>query len=444
MKFSLSQTGLESAGHHGILEGFADMFDLVIELGALAVLGTIGLYVMLVALRQLIALLQMTRRQDAYQERLRAQVELIHIEKGKSQSVVDNSWQGFRKFILKGKVLEADSQCSMYLEPHDGKPLPSFHPGQYLTFSFPVPGKKKPITRCYSLSDSPNPDYYRVTVKRLPPPRDMDVPPGLGSSYFHHNVKVGDIIDVKAPGGHFWMDTTQDFPVVLIGGGIGLTPVLSMLNQIIESGSKRETWFFYGLRAGSEHCMKEYLKRIDEENDHVHMHICYSRPAPEDVKDVDYTDEERVSVALFKRLLPSSNYDYYMCGPGPMMNSIVQDLEGWGVPKKQIHFEAFGPASVKPAASTDKKTEKSASFDIEFARSGKTLPWDPEATSLLDFAEENDIDLESGCRAGNCGTCKQAVKTGDVEYLQDPGAPVDDGYCLMCISVPKTNMVIDA
>jgi len=150
---------------------------------------------------------------------------------------------------------------------------------------------------------------------------------------------------------------------------------------------------------------------------------------------------------LFKELLPSSNYDYYMCGPGPMMNSIVSDLEEWGVPKKQIHFEAFGPASVKPKAAPaagGEKSEKSASFDIEFARSEKKLAWDPDAASLLEFAEENDIELESGCRAGNCGTCKQAVKSGDVEYLQEPGAPVDDGYCLMCVSVPKTNMVIDA
>ncbi|MBT5231298.1 MAG: 2Fe-2S iron-sulfur cluster binding domain-containing protein [Methylococcales bacterium] len=430
-----------------------DLLDLVIEFSSIAILGAIGLYVVLVALKQFVSMFQMTSRQDAYQARLKSQVELIRIEANKSQSIADNSWQGTRKFIVKGKVLEADHQCSMYLVPHDGKPLPSFHPGQYLTFMFPVPGKKKPITRCYSLSDSPNPDYYRVTVKRLEPPMDretkapMDVPAGLGSSYFHQSVKVGDVIDVKCPSGHFWMETKEDFPVVLIGGGIGLTPVLSMVNQIIESGSKRETWFFYGLRSGSEHCQKKYLERIAAEHDHIHMHICYSRPDADDVMGEDYHHKARVSVELFKELLPSSNYDYYMCGPGPMMNSIVSDLEEWGVPKKQIHFEAFGPASVKPKAAPaagGEKSEKSASFDIEFARSEKKLAWDPDAASLLEFAEENDIELESGCRAGNCGTCKQAVKSGDVEYLQEPGAPVDDGYCLMCVSVPKTNMVIDA
>jgi uncharacterized protein len=423
-----------------------DFLDIAIEYAAILVLIFLALSVVLIAGKHFLSLFQMTSRQNAYQSRLKAQIDKIQAETIDAQAAVENSWKGIRKFVLKGKVLEADSQCSMYLVPHDGKPLPPFEPGQYLTFSFSVPGKKKPITRCYSLSDSYNPNYYRVTVKRIPPPRDMDVPPGLGSNHFHHNTKVGDIIDCKAPSGHFWMEKNADFPVVLIGGGIGLTPVLSMLNTIVEMGSKRETWFFYGLRAGEEHCQKEYLKRIDEENDNVHMHICYSRPGPNDEKGRDYTDEERVSVDLFKRLLPSSNYDYYMCGPGPMMNSIVTDLEDWGVPKKQIHFEAFGPASVKkPAAATDSgKSEKSASFDIKFARSDKTIPWDPDAASLLEFAEEHDIDLESGCRAGNCGTCKQAVKSGDVEYLQEPGSPVDDGYCLMCVSVPKTNMVIDA
>ena len=180
--------------------------------------------------------------------------------------------------------------------------------------------------------------------------KEPDAPPGLSSNYFHDSINETDILDVKAPGGHFYMDTTKHTPVVLIGGGVGITPVMSMLNQICESGSTREVWFFYGVNNGSEHIMREHLERMASEHENVTLQICYSRARDEDVLGKDYHHAERVSVDLFKRVLPSSNYDYYMCGPGPMMSSVVEGLIEWGVPEKNIHFEAFGPATVQKAA----------------------------------------------------------------------------------------------
>ena len=99
-----------------------------------------------------------------------------------------------------------------------------------------------------------------------------------------------------------------------------------MLSQIVESGSTRETWFFYGVRDKTEHVMKDYLESIADEYENVHLQVCYSSSTENDVKDRDFQHAGRVSVELFKRVLPSSNYDYYMCGPGPMMNSVVSDL----------------------------------------------------------------------------------------------------------------------
>ena len=81
---------------------------------------------------------------------------------------------------------------------------------------------------------------------------------------------------VSAPGGHFFLDTTRSTPVVLIGGGIGLTPVLSMVNHIVETGSKRETWFFYGVQNGEDHAMKEHLQKIDDEHDNIKICVVYS------------------------------------------------------------------------------------------------------------------------------------------------------------------------
>jgi len=118
-------------------------------------------------------------------------------------------------------------------------------------------------------------------------------------------------------------------------------------------------------------------------------------------------------------------------------------LAGWGVPKKNIHFEAFGPATVK-GCKADTGEKSSAKIDIQFEKSGKTLVWDAKAASLLDFAEANGIPIDSGCRAGNCGTCLTAIKSGEVELVGEPGSEPESGSCLACISIPKENLTLDA
>ena len=361
------------------------------------------------------------------------------------------SWSGFRKFEVARKVPEGGGICSFYLRPHDGKPLPSFNPGQYLTFRLDVPGQAKPVMRCYSLSDSPNPEYYRVSIKAVPPPRDKpEVPPGLSSNFFHNSINEGDILDVKAPGGHFYLETSKHTPVVLIGGGIGLTPVMSMLNDITRSGSTRETHFFYGVRNRAEHVMKEHLEEVTKNHENVHLHVCYSNATDDDVQGRDFQHAGRVGADLFKKVLPSSNYEYYFCGPPPMMNSLFEGLREWGVPEDDINYEAFGPATVQKKKEADTTGDKApaaaaeSGFEVTFNKAGKTVPWDPEIGSLLDFAEENGVDIDFGCRAGNCGTCITAIKSGDVDYISEPGEKPEAGSCLACVSVPKGPLVLDA
>jgi ferredoxin-NADP reductase len=349
---------------------------------------------------------------------------------------------------LPGKEPEnpASEVYSLYLVPHDRKPLPPFLPGQYLTFQLRIPGIDKPTIRCYSLSDSAHPDYYRVTIKRLQPPRDNPaLAPGLASSFFHEQVREGDILDVQAPRGGFSLDLLKENPVVLVGGGIGLTPVLSMLNAIEASGGKRETWFFYGVRDRAEHVMKEHIERVARDNDHIRIHVCYSKPTPNDVEGRDYHHGQQVTVDLMKRLLPSNNYEFYVCGPPPMMDQITRELKAWGVPEAQIHYEAFGPASVKKVARpTTEAAPRGHPFKVTFARSGKEYAWDAAAASLLEFASAQGVRIDSGCRAGNCGTCITAVRSGQFSYTIEPGAPAGPGTCLTCISVPTADLVLDA
>jgi ferredoxin-NADP reductase len=357
-------------------------------------------------------------------------------------------WNGCRKFQVVKKIRECHEVDSFYLAPHDGRALPVFKPGQYITFQLNVPGEGKPVIRCYSLSDSPfHQDYYRITIKKLSSPQDQpDIKPGRASCYFCDRVQVGDILDLKAPGGHFFLDMSEERPVVLISGGVGITPMLSMINAIIESRSKREVWFFHGARHGAEHIQKQHLEKLAAENENVRLHICYSRPSPEDVLGRDYQHTGHVTADLLKQMLPSSNYDYFICGPGPMMKGITDGLAAWGVPDKNVHFEAFGPATVKKATAppTASETAMLSKFQVTFSRAAKTWHWNPATASLLEFAEEHGIKIEAGCRAGNCGTCLVAVKSGEVEYLAEPGANAEGGSCLTCICKPKSNLVLDA
>lgn len=378
---------------------------------------------------------------------LRARLERVNIGLPTAEAQKAEAWSGWRKFRVDGKVLEAESVCSFYLAPHDGRPLPSYLPGQYLTFRLKIPeaARVQKVTRCYSLSDSPNPEYYRVTIKRIgPPPNKPDAPSGLSSSHFHDRIQVGDILDVKAPAGHFHLDVEHHGPVVMIGGGVGVTPVLSMLNFLATAPGNREAWFFYGIRNGREHVMKEHLRELASQHANLHLVVCYSDPLPEDRKAEDYDHAERVSVELFKKVLGVNNFDFYICGPPPMMESLTRDLGEWGVPEESIHFEAFGPASVKKVAQLPATLPAAGGgYEVTFTRTGRKAVWSGSG-SLLELAEANGVRIDSGCRAGSCGTCVTAVRDGEVHYLRKADAEIEKGSCLACISVPKGPLSLDA
>ena len=428
--------------------------DAVLNQGVVQVVG--AFIVAAVVLQVMIMLTASIRRisseneqnrlsQDNLVIRVDTALAAYHLER----KTIEEGWNGHRKFEITMKTKEVEGVHSFYLSPHDGKPLPPFLPGQYLTFAFKVPDEPKPVVRCYSLSDgATNSEYYRITVKKIPPPPDTpDGNPGLSSTYLNDVAEEGDIIDVKAPSGHFHLKTERNRPLVLIGGGIGVTPVLSMLNTLCNTGFKGEVWFFFGVRNSAEHLMKEHLEAIASEHSNVHLHICYSQPLDDDVEGQDYQHQEFVSVDLFKKLLPSNNYDFYICGPPPMMESLTSALYEWGVPKDDVNFEAFGMATVKKAAKPEGElgtSAKPANIEVTFARSGKTVKWDDSASSILDLAETNGVAIDCACRSGGCGTCITAIKSGDVEYLVEPGHQPEAGSCLTCISVPAENLELDA
>jgi ferredoxin-NADP reductase len=351
-------------------------------------------------------------------------------------------WNGTRKFKISRIVKECDGVRSFYLEPHDKRPLPGFYPGQYLTFELDIPGERKRVIRCYSLSDRPREDYYRVSIKHvLPPSEQPGGKPGLVSNFFHATLKEGDILDVKAPAGAFYLDTARTSPVVFLAGGVGVTPMISMLNDIAANAPQREVWMYYVVRNSSDHIMKEALETMARGNEKIHLHICYTRPLTNDTSGKDYHHQGRLTLDLLKQQLGSNNYDFYLCGPGPMMEEMHNALLEWNVPKGNIHLEAFGPASVKKNPPVDQPVD---ALKVTFSRSGREMSWTGEADSLLDFALAGEIPIGYGCRAGNCGTCKTAIKSGTVKYLKDPGCEVEAGSCLTCICVPESPLTLEA
>ena len=361
-------------------------------------------------------------------------------------------WREFREFLVDRKVPESETVTSFYLVPEDGEALPPFRPGQFLTFKLYIPGKPRPVIRTYSISDSPtHKDYYRVSIKReAAPAHRPDLPPGLSSSYFHDQVDVGTRLCIKAPRGAFYLDAASDTPLVLVSAGVGLTPMIGMLNFIAESDSRRPTWFIHGTRNGREHAMGAHVRHLAAERENVWAHICYSQPNAEDGISRDYDSPGRIDVALLKRILPGSACEFYLCGPTPFLKSLFNGLLAWGVPESRIQYEFFGPATVlregraeAPELATRTAREAAADVRVTFARSGVIAAWSPSAESILDLAEAQGLRPDFSCRSGICQSCICRLLDGEVEYVQEPMDVPDPGCVLICCSKPKTSIVVD-
>jgi len=366
-----------------------------------------------------------------------------------------SAWSGWREFRVVQRVLEdaQGSQRSFHLQPVDGQPLPEFKPGQYLTVRLdlgPSPGSpgapSHTLTRCYSLSEEPRPDAYRITIKRVPAPAEHpDARPGVVSTHFHDQVQVGDVLRMKAPAGHFFIDPNSDVPVVLVGGGIGITPMMSMLRWCVQHQPQRPVHLFYGLRSSQEHAFKRVLEDLAASAPALRLHIVYSRPGAEDLLGRDYQHLGHVDVDLLRRTLPHGRHQFYVCGPAAMMQTLVPALADWGVAAADIHCEAFGPASVKlPGLPGEPMAAATASFEVKLQRSGRTLTWSGQETSLLEFVERHGVEVASGCRSGGCGSCETRVAEGRVDYAQAPDHEVAPGHCLLCVGRPASALVLEA
>ncbi|WP_194896781.1 MOSC and FAD-binding oxidoreductase domain-containing protein [Catenulispora pinisilvae] len=354
------------------------------------------------------------------------------------------AWPGFRPQEIVGIEPESASIFSLTLASADREPLPAALPGQYLGIRMRPDPQGPPVIRNYSLSGRPGAQTYRISVKQEPH--------GVASTYLHQHMKVGDILDVAAPRGTFLLKNA-DTPVLLLSAGIGVTPVLAMLQALAAQPSPRPIWWLHAARDGENHPFAEEVRTLLARLPAGRSFVSYSTPRDTDRPGVDYTFAGRFDLGRISGLKPPQDADAYICGPDAFMTDMTEALKACGLSASRIHTEIFGavsavnpgvvtgpaPAPHQPARVPGGRPGPSVSF----ARTGLTTPWHPEYGTLLELAEACDVPVRWSCRTGVCHTCETALVTGGVDYSPDPVEPPAQGSALICCSTPTADVVLD-
>lgn len=326
---------------------------------------------------------------------------------------------------------------SIYLEPADGAGLPLFQAGQHLPLRFNIDGDVH--IRTYSLSSAPSDDFFRISVKR----------DGRVSTHLHEQIRVGDLLEARAPQGHFTVAPHERRPLVLLAAGVGITPLLSMLREVVYQGLRtrriRPTWFIQSSRTLADQPFRHELDRLLEDaGDAVRVVRLLSQPEAEAIQGEDFDLCGRIDVELLKDLLTVEDYDqpdFVVCGPGSFTQALYDGLRELDIRDSRIHAETFGPSTLRrrpdpDAVVIEQPPAATASVPVVFQRSAKEARWQPEGGSLLELAESRGLRPEFSCRGGSCGTCKTRLISGQVHYPLPPAEVPDDGQVLICCAIP--------
>ena len=360
----------------------------------------------------------------------------------------------------------------------DGGHIPfTFLPGQFLTFSAEIDGK--PIKRSYTIPSSPMQcGYVEITVKREEQ--------GAESRYLHDCVAVGDSLNVSGPSGVFTFTGKEAASIVLIGGGVGITPMMCIIRHLTDRAYPGEIFFLYGARSPEEYIFCEELHYLQKR--HANLHVTAVMAHAEGTKWTGATGN--ITKDFIAHAVPEiARRRVHVCGPPPMMEAVKAELVELGVPKDKIKTEAFGPAlgaapapaakapAAAPAAKPPEPTPEgadpdakpvepspaeaepgaapaaaaaaaaaSAQVEVEFSKSGKTGPLAPDQ-SVLEAAEAIGVSIDFSCRVGTCGTCVVPLTSGTVTMAVEEGLPPDQkakGIILACQAMSVGPLVVDA
>ncbi|WP_433860530.1 pyridoxamine 5'-phosphate oxidase family protein [Pseudomonas thivervalensis] len=333
-------------------------------------------------------------------------------------------------------VDESPDIRSFHLQASDGLGLPRFEAGQHLPVRIQLEGQNAPSIRTYSVSSAPSDDFLRISVKR----------DGSVSSHLHEQVRALHEIEARAPQGHFTVQPTERRPLVLLAAGVGITPLLSMLREVVYQGQRisrmRPVWLVQSARSVADLAFREEIDELAARaGDKLRVVRMVSQPSTEGEGAEGYDLAGRIDVELLKKLLPLNDYDFYLCGPGSFTQALYDGLRKLRIPDDRIHAETFGPSTLVRDLEVSMPAPQQVPAATEavkvlFASSGKEARWEPGAGTLLELAEARGLNPEFSCRGGSCGTCKTRLSRGQVHYLSQPAEPVGEGEVLICCAVP--------
>lgn len=267
----------------------------------------------------------------------------VEAEMYKEAEQQQGGWADFRPFKVSKKVQESKVITSFYLEPVNGQAISSFQPGQYVSVKVNIPGEEHTHIRQYSLSVAPGNSYYRISVKREDAVEDR--PKGKVSNYLHRHIQEGDTLLLSAPAGDFVLNQQSELPVVLLSGGVGVTPLMSMLQTLAVTQPKREVYFIHAAINSDYHALGEEVAALAQSHPHIHSYVCYQSPTEKDLAAQNFDKQGYIDLPWLQSILPSNEAEFYFCGPIPFMKVMNTALKNWNVPTERIHFEFFGPAA---------------------------------------------------------------------------------------------------
>ncbi|KAF2072547.1 hypothetical protein CYY_006144 [Polysphondylium violaceum] len=255
-------------------------------------------------------------------------------------------WADFRPFVVDRKVKESSQITSFYFKPQDKGPIAAYEPGQYITVRINTDSNHTAM-RHYSLSDISNPDYYRISIKKE---TNNTAPNGVVSTYLHDNVNEGDVVYLSAPAGDFVVDLKKESPLIFISGGVGITPLLSMMKTTLVKQPKRKVMFIHSAKSSEFCAFRSELVELSQKNTES-LKVSVSFTHVQNFNGADETKEQcdhmgKIDVAYLRKTLDDkfiANSDVYICGPVEFMKAINSQLKEIGVPSENVHYEVFGP-----------------------------------------------------------------------------------------------------
>ena len=333
-------------------------------------------------------------------------------------------WEG--RLRVARKFVETGAVQTFRLMTESGAPLPfRWKAGQYVTLALQTPNG--PIRRAYTIASSPNQSrFLEITVKREAT--------GGGSQYLHDNVEVGQLLSVKGPQGDFTFMGHEAEGIVMIAGGVGITPMMSTLRHLTESAWTHPVTLIYGTQTLADVIFRDELAAIEKRHPNFRLHLL-----PSVAEDPTWTGPQGyLTPEMILDFVPNiARARVHLCGPAPMMAAVLPMLDGLGVDERAIFTEAFTSLPFEPGPGADEEVS------MTFAKSGKTVIA-RRGEGVIRVAEANGIAMDYSCRNGECGSCRCKLLAGEVDMPDKTALTAKErkaGFILACVARPVSDSI---